>query len=103
MDSPSSRSPHRLTGETREVLNLSSYNYLGFAQSEGPCADAVEQVIDKWGVGISSAQLELGTTEIHRELEEVVARFVGMEAAVCFNMGWAVNSTTIPALAGKVN
>ena len=32
-----------LTGEKREVLNLSSYNYLGFAQSHGPCADQVEK------------------------------------------------------------
>ena len=32
----------QLLGTTTETLNMSSYNYLGFAQSEGPCADAAE-------------------------------------------------------------
>lgn len=91
----------RLKGSTTECVNLSSYNYLGFAQSEGPCADAVEDVIKKIGVSISTPLLETGTIELHKELEDVVSRFVGMEAAVCFNMGFAVNSTTIPALVTK--
>jgi serine palmitoyltransferase len=33
-----------------------------------------------------------------QELEELVARFVGKEEAIVFNMGYATNSTTIPAL-----
>ena len=31
----------KLTGTTKEMINFASYNYLGFAQNEGPCADAV--------------------------------------------------------------
>ncbi|KAI9027013.1 pyridoxal phosphate-dependent transferase [Hyaloraphidium curvatum] len=91
----------KLTGKSTECLNLSSYNYLGFAQSSGPCADDVEAAIRSHGVGNCSTLLETGTMELHGELEEVVARFVGTEAAACFNMGFAVNSTTIPALVGK--
>ena len=43
-----------------------------------------------------------GNLEIHRELEEVVAKFVGCEAAMTFGMGFATNSMNIPILMGKV-
>ncbi len=51
----------QLTGTTRDCLNLSSYNYLGFAQSEGPCADAVEQTVAKYGITTCSPRAEVGT------------------------------------------
>ena len=40
--------------------------------------------------------------KIHKELEELVARFVGKEAAMTFGMGFATNSMNIPTLVGKV-
>lgn len=88
----------RLTGNKKVCINMASYNYLGFAQSEGPCADAVREVIDKVGVSIASPRAENGTLPIHRELEELVARFLGVEAAVVFGMGFATNSAMIPSL-----
>ncbi|KAJ3130620.1 serine palmitoyltransferase component [Irineochytrium annulatum] len=90
-----------LTGTTREVLNLSSYNYLGFAQSEGPCADAVEDTVLGLGVSTNSSRMECGTSALHLEAEDLVARFMGKEAAIIVSMGFATNSTTIPALVGK--
>jgi hypothetical protein len=42
-----------------------------------------------------------GTTSAHVELEELVARFVGKEAAITYGMGFATNSASIPALLGK--
>jgi serine palmitoyltransferase len=47
--------------------------------------------------------METGRLAIHEELEGVVSRFLGMESSTCYNMGFAVNSTTIPALVGKVS
>ncbi|RWW56710.1 hypothetical protein BHE74_00036566 [Ensete ventricosum] len=44
----------------------------------------------------------IGTTNLHTELEELVARFVGKPAAVLFGMGYVTNSAIIPALIGKV-
>ena len=44
----------------------------------------------------------LGTLNIHKDLEERVARFVGKPAALVFGMGFATNSMNIPALLGKV-
>lgn len=91
----------QLTGTTREVLNLSSYNYLGFAQNEGPCADAVEAAIRKYGVSVASSRMEVGSLDLHYEAENLVSRFMGKEAAILVSMGFATNSTAIPSLAGK--
>ena len=44
----------------------------------------------------------VGTLDIHKELEQMVAKFVGKPAALVFGMGFATNSTNIPALVGKV-
>lgn len=80
---------------------MSSYNYLGFAQSEGPCADAVEVAIKKYGVACSSARNESGNLDVHVELESLVAKFLNVEASMVVSMGFATNSTTIPALVSK--
>jgi serine palmitoyltransferase len=45
--------------------------------------------------------MEFGTTPVHLELEATVAEFVGKPAAIVYNMGYATNSTSIPALMGK--
>ena len=39
--------------------------------------------------------------QVHKKLEETVARFLGKEAAFVFNMGYGTNSTGIPALLGR--
>lgn len=91
----------RLTGTTTEALNFSSYNYLGFSDNTGPCADAVEHATKEYGITAVSPRSEVGTTQHIQELERMVARFVGKEDAMCVSMGFATNSTTIPALVGK--
>ncbi|PKC08891.1 PLP-dependent transferase [Rhizophagus irregularis] len=91
----------QLTGTKRDCLNLSSYNYLGFAQSQGPCADAVEQTVRKYGISTCSPRNEVGTSNLHLQVESLVAKFVGKPAAMLISMGYATNSTTIPALASK--
>lgn len=40
--------------------------------------------------------------DIHEEMEQLVARFLGVESAMAFGMGFATNSMNIPALMGKV-
>lgn len=46
--------------------------------------------------------LFLGNLDIHEELEQLVARFLGVESSMAFGMGFATNSMNIPALTGKV-
>lgn len=45
----------------QDVINLGSYNYLGFAENTGPCADSAAEVTMKYGVGVASTRQEIGT------------------------------------------
>ncbi|GAA5825507.1 hypothetical protein JCM10212_002413 [Sporobolomyces blumeae] len=89
------------TGETTQALNVSSYNYLGFAQSRGPCADQAEEIVRKMGVTTSGGRNDVGTTDLHVQAERLVASFVGAEDSMIVSMGFATNSTTLPALMCK--
>ncbi|KAF2453633.1 serine palmitoyl transferase subunit [Lineolata rhizophorae] len=89
------------TGTYTETLNMSSYNYLGFAQSEGPCADAVEACVRKNGISLASSRTDAGTSNLHLEVEDLVAKFVRKPAAMVFSMGFVTNATAFPALVGK--
>lgn len=91
----------RETGEVKTYLNLGSYNYLGFAENEGPCLEASVEAIKKYGISAASRRADIGTQPLHEELEELVASYVGKEAAVTFGMGFATNAANIPALVGK--
>lgn len=89
------------TGNTFQALNIGSYNYLGFAQSRGGCSDTVETVMDTHGVTACSTRAEVGTLDIHHDVERLVSRFMGTEDSLAVSMGFATNSTVIPALASK--
>jgi serine palmitoyltransferase len=91
----------KLTGTTTETLNLSSYNYLGFAQSDGPCADAAEQAIKKYGLSMSSPRADSGTSDLTLEVEDLIARFVGKPASMVFSMGFVTNATAFSSIVGK--
>lgn len=91
----------QFTGTQTETLNMSSYNYLGFAQSEGPCADAVEETVKKYGLSACSSRADAGTSDLAVEVENAIAKFVGKPSAMVFSMGYATNANTFPALVGK--
>jgi serine palmitoyltransferase len=67
----------KFTGTYTETLNLSSYNYLGFAQSEGPCADAVQECIEGLATSSGSPRADAGTSDLAIEVEREIAKFVG--------------------------
>lgn len=78
----------KMTGETRACLNIGSYNYLGFADDwQTSCKDVVMPTLDEFNSCMCSARMDVGTSKLHTELEELVARFVGKEAALVYNMG----------------
>ncbi|KAG2134123.1 pyridoxal phosphate-dependent transferase [Suillus clintonianus] len=89
------------TGGKTRALNISSYNYLGFSQARGGCSDAVQESIHRYGVSSCGTRLESGSTELHVSAEALVAHFLGTEDALVSSMGFATNSTFIPALVGK--
>jgi len=90
----------RLTGRELNCLNLGSYNYLGFAENNGPVTEDVKQAIRVGGVACASPRMEAGDMEVTRELEKEISSFVGKEDALVIGMGFATNSTTIPAICG---
>ncbi|KXX75981.1 Serine palmitoyltransferase 2 [Madurella mycetomatis] len=92
---------YKFTGTYTQTLNVSSYNYLGFAQSEGPCADAVEECVRKYGISICSPRADAGTSDLALEVEREVAKFVGKPAAMVFSMGFVTNAGSFPALVSK--
>lgn len=89
------------TGKTHRCLNLGSYNYLGFASADEYCTPRVIESLKRFSPSTCSSRVDAGTTVLHKELEELVASFVGKPAAMVYGMGFATNSTTIPALIGK--
>ena len=89
------------SGKVIRALNMGSYNYLGFAENNGPCSHAAIQSVHEAAAATGSSRQELGTLACHLELEELLAEFLGVESAVTFGMGFATNSLNIPALVGK--
>lgn len=86
------------SGESVECLNLSSYNYLGFAQSHGVCTDNVLKIVDKYGTSSCSPRNAIGTTDLHKECESVIAEFVGMEDALIVSQGYGTNASVFASL-----
>ena len=81
----------------REVVNLSSNNYLGLANHPKVRQAALES-IEKWGVGAGAVRWIGGTMAVHEELEERLAKFKKTEAVLVFTSGFTANSGCIPAV-----
>jgi glycine C-acetyltransferase len=84
----------------KEVINLSSNNYLGLATHKALRRAAIE-AIRRWGVGAGAVRPIAGTMRLHVELEEQIARFKGTAACVVFQSGFTANAGTVAALLGK--
>lgn len=84
----------------RDMLMLASNSYLDFSDEER-IKEYTAKMLERYGTGSGGARLTTGTTSLHMELEESLARFKGREAAIVFNTGFAANSGIIPALCGE--
>ncbi|HSE53936.1 MAG TPA: glycine C-acetyltransferase [Gemmatimonadales bacterium] len=78
-----------------EVIILSSNNYLGLS-GEPEVIAAGEDALERFGAGTASVRFICGTFTIHRELEAVLARFVGTAASLSFVSCWNANEA-LPA------
>jgi len=88
------------TFDGKEVINLSSNNYLGLTTHPKLRRAAIDAV-RKYGVGSGAVRSITGTMKIHLELEEQIARFKKVEACVVFQSGFTANAGTVSALLGK--
>ncbi|XP_005365590.1 serine palmitoyltransferase 3 [Microtus ochrogaster] len=92
----------RHTGKViKDVINMGSYNYLGLAVKYDESMKTVKDTLEKYGVGVASTRHEMGTLDKHKELEELMAKFLNVEAVMTFGMGFATNAMNIPILVGK--
>ena len=81
----------------REVINLSSNNYLGLTTHPKLKRRAIE-AIEKYGVGSGAVRTIAGTMSLHMDLEEKIARFKQVEASVVFQSGFTANAGTVAAI-----
>jgi glycine C-acetyltransferase len=84
----------------REVINLSSNNYLGLT-THPKLRERAIAATEKYGVGSGAVRTIAGTMSIHMELEEQIARFKHVEASVVFQSGFTANAGTVSAILGK--
>ena len=83
--------------EGREFVSMASNNYLGLANHPAVKQAAI-QAIEQWGVGAGAARLISGNMRPHQQLEDDLATFKQVEAALTFGTGYTTNLGLIPSL-----
>ncbi len=83
--------------EGREVVNFSSYDYLGL-NGHPEISGAAKAAIDRYGTSVSASRLTAGERQVHRDLEAALAKLHGVEDAVTFVSGHATNVSVIGGL-----
>jgi glycine C-acetyltransferase len=83
-----------------DVVILSSNNYVGLCDVPEVIA-AGKAALDRFGAGTGSVRFICGTFTIHRELEQVLAKFVGTEASLTYVSCWNANEGLAPTLLGE--
>lgn len=89
-----------ITIQGRELINLSSNNYLGLA-TDGRLKEAAIAAINHFGVGAGAVRTINGTLKLHVELEEKLAEFKHTEAAIAYQSGFNCNMAAISAVMDK--
>jgi glycine C-acetyltransferase len=84
----------------KELINLSSNNYLGLATDER-LKKAAYDALQKFGVGAGAVRTINGTLELHTKLEEKLAEFKHTEAAIAYQSGFNCNMAAISAVMDK--
>jgi glycine C-acetyltransferase len=90
----------RTVVDGRQVVNLSSNNYLGLT-THPRLRKAAQAALDEFGVGTGSVRSIAGTMALHVELERRLAEFKQTEATVVFQSGFAANAGTVAAILTK--
>jgi glycine C-acetyltransferase len=73
-----------------EVINFCANNYLGLSSHQS-VMDAAHEGLKKWGYGMSSVRFICGTQQIHRQLEEKISEFLGMDDTILYSSCFDAN------------
>lgn len=95
----SGQSPEIKIGGSKYIL-LSSNSYLGLSVDKRVKKAAID-AIRKYGTGSGGSRLVSGSTDLHKQLEDRLAKFKKTEAAILFSSGYLANIGTISTLTGK--
>lgn len=90
-----------LTGKKIPLINLSSYNYLGFGTADMNILKHDLAVVDMFPVNYPGTTKDIGTSPINRILEKHIAAFLQKEDAIVFPMGFGANSANIPIISDE--
>jgi len=88
------------TSEGKEVLNFCSNNYLGLS-SHPAVLEAAKRAIDTHGFGMSSVRFICGTQDIHKELEQSIAKFLHTEDTILYAAAFDANGGVFEPLLGE--
>lgn len=89
-------------GQTRRLVMMASNNFLDLARHPRVVA-AARAACERYGYGMGAVPLYAGTTDLHRELERRIARFLRREDALLFPCGYSGNVGVVAALCGPGN
>jgi len=89
-----------LVVDGKRVLNFCSNNYLVLA-NHPRMVEASRKAIEKFGVGPGAVRPIAGNMDIHNELEERLAKFKGVDAAITLQSGYCANLAAVATLVGK--
>src|SRR3954467_5612154 len=81
---------HIRVGDGNPVLNMCANNYLGLAEHPA-VIKAAHDALDRWGYGLSSVRFICGTQSIHKELEQKISEFLGMEETILYSSCFDAN------------
>ncbi len=84
----------------KQLINLSSNNYLGLA-TNAELKKIAQDTIETYGVGAGAVRTINGTLDVHVKLEETLAKFKGTEAAISYQSGFNCNMAAISAVLDK--
>lgn len=90
----------RAISNGREVIMAGSNNYLGLT-SDPRVKEAAMQAIEQYGTGCTGSRFLNGTLDIHLELEERLAAFMGKESCILFSTGYMTNQGVIQSISSK--
>jgi len=88
------------TADGREVINFCANNYLGLS-SHPKVVQAAKDAIDTHGFGMSSVRFICGTQDIHKELEDKISKFLGMEDTILYAAAFDANGGVFEPLLGE--
>ncbi|XBQ15732.1 MAG: glycine C-acetyltransferase [Oceanicaulis sp.] len=83
----------------KHVLNFCANNYLGLA-NRPELIEASKNALDRYGYGVASVRFICGAQEIHRELEQRLAKFTGQEDAILYAAAFDANGGVFEPLLG---